>query len=285
VFSDYSKLSTVVYSLGDDKRKITALYIYVDILSQLDSYVHDTFFEEKRGNNNILVRKNGVNISATDYENLTKQVAMIFDFYQRYKSKLDMATKRDTLIAKNLEILNQKFKEYFLALENYESYKYNYDETRKTLLTLQTGNNTNIVFDTESVTQYLSSFQGADTRSMKLDFHTDPLSVSVSSYYINGNNFSFDLFPLSEYLMENIVLNGKNVNASYKLNLIEADWEEKQLNVGIGGDTYKYDFTYFFLNTFFTQQVQQTEIFQKETPQQEDKVIVVFKRDKLLGDK
>jgi len=180
--------------------------------------------------------------------------------------------------------LKQKFQEYFLALENYDAYVYNYDETKKNLLSLQTGESQDLVFNQNVVRTYLSQFQGASIEAMQLNFLENPIEAEVSNYYINGKNFSFDLYPLSEYLIDNIKIDGKNISTSYKLNLIEADWEEKKSNSSQQEDEKtKYDFSYFFSNTFFAQSDNTVEIFEIGETVEEDKVVVVFKRDKLLG--
>jgi hypothetical protein len=105
---------------------------------------------------------------------------------------------------------------------------------------------------------------------------------SVSGIFISGKPMTFDLLPLSDNKIENISIDGKKVNASYKLDIIESDWEERSRGSS-AEDRNRYDFSRFFINTFFTEVEQESEIFEISTPTQEvDKVILVFKRDRLL---
>lgn len=86
--------------------------------------------------------------------------------------------------------------------------------------------------------------------------------------------------------MKNIEIDGKTSRFIYKLSSIESDWKERSPG-GIGQET-AYNFSRFFLITFFptyTASPIEEYVSQEQNTQTEDKTEIVFKREKLLGDK
>jgi len=83
-------------------------------------------------------------------------------------------------------------------------------------------------------------------------------------------------------LITNITVNGDQKNFQYKLERIEQEWSEK-FDTAPEDDKQRYDFTRFFLNTFFQNVSDTGEIFVKDRDSlSEDKTKIVFKRDILL---
>lgn len=285
IFSQYTQLSSIIYDLWDTKRKVTGLYIYVDILSGFEKYLFSSFFESQRGKNNVLIRKKGMSIDINQLTQVRWSIEILFDYYQKNKKFLDSENKRDAFIWKNLDSLQSIFDEYFSALENYDSYIFNYDETKKNLLSLQTGQSESLVFNEESIREYLSQFQWVSLSEATIRIPEWSSFAEIENLFINGSQLSFHITPLSAHLIDSLVIDGKNVYSAYKLDNIELDWEEKKKNAS-DKDRIRYDFSYFFINTFFSNNQEVSEIFEiADTSSQEDPVTVVFKRDKLLGEK
>lgn len=281
----YITLSSIVYWNGGQTEAITLIYEYIDVLESVSDFLHYTFFEPERDKNGLLVRKTGASISNKNLTLLKKNITQIFDFYTQNNSYLDTSKQRDKFIARTYNSSMKEIPEYLFALENYENYVYTYDESKKNLLDLDTWilSNTKKTLSQDDFLSYMSQFKWVSVDGSQVEVFEN--YYRVSWVIINGTKFSFDMYPFSDYKIQNINMNDQKINGSYKLEVIKDDWKERSSWLS-SEQREKYDFALFFTNTFFSEDDRERELFEVETQTgNEDKVIVVFKRDRLLWKK
>ena len=85
--------------------------------------------------------------------------------------------------------------------------------------------------------------------------------------------------------LENIMIDNDNSRFVYKLDLIELEWEEKYKTAG-PDEKENYNFSRFFFIKFFSNDQKVVEEYiVTDTKENEDKIEIVFKRDRLLWTK
>ncbi len=284
VMESYIVLSETVYSERGESKILTLMYQYIDVLEGISVFLRNQFFAPDRSLQWLLQRKPLTKINNTTLSLLSKNINTILDFYRLNNNFLDIQKQRDQFIRSTYWELLQIFPEYILALEDYDTYEYTYDGAKKDLLELETGlATTSNTLSRQKFLQYMSQFKFLSIGSLDLKIQNN--TYSVSGVFISGKPATFDLLPLSDNKLENISIDGKKVNASYKLDIIESDWQERA-RWSSQEERNRYDFSRFFVNTFLAETEQESEIFEINTPTQGvDKVILVFKRDRLLWDK
>jgi len=111
-------------------------------------------------------KKNNISIIEKDINKMLK-------FYNDNIFYLDIINnKNDESINKSYQKLSKSFKEYFLALSDYEKYTSVYDTSKKELTenkTLKELNKTNYVFSINKAEKYLSQFNGILKNSAKIE--------------------------------------------------------------------------------------------------------------------
>ena len=281
----YIELNSIIYSWRGSQKAITLVYKYISVLESLEKFVEFSFFEVQRNQEGLLQKKKSTNITSGVLNLLSQNIAGIFDFYEVSKKFLDEQKQRDISIMNQYDSLSLILPEYIEALENYELYVYNYSEDRKSLLEIQTyGNTGEEILSRESFLGYMSKFKFVSLENLKLEIIEDSY-YKASDVFIQGNNFSFNISPFSDHKLDNIYIDGRPINSSYKLDVIQYEWDEKKKWL-LSDKKDIYEFSLFFLNTFFSTNQKDSEIFEVQTQTaQEDTVIVVFKRDKLLWEK
>jgi len=281
----YISLNSIIYSNRGDTKAITLIYKYISVLESIERFTWNWFFESERTKDNLLVKNTQESITWPILILLSGNTNSILDFYTDNKKFLDRSKQRDVFISEKYNALLELFPEYFSALENYESYVFNYDDVRKNLLDIATFNShENITLSKQNFLAYISRFKSLSLDSLKLDIIDDSY-YKVSWIFIEGKQFSFHLYPFQDNKIDTITINKAPINSSYKLDNIESEWKEK--TKWFSGNRWdEYDFSLFFSNTFLQQETTVSEIFEvSQTVDEEDKVIVVFKRDRLLGER
>lgn len=286
VMEDYIKLNNVIYDSTWDRRNVTGVYVHLDVLENLQDFMRNGLFRTDRWINGVLVKSKKFQLNSKEISLLDKNVNQLLDFYENNKQFISNQNQQEASLINQYNSLTSQFKEYFLALSDYESYIYNYDETKKSLFWIQTlwEKWEEILFSKESVQKYLGQFSSSSVSDMKILLKDN--YYEISNFMVDGKNFAFSLYPFNANKIDNITINNKKVSVSYKLDSVQLDWSERLKSVSDEEQRNKYDFSQFFKNTFSSTSSQQpVDIFeiQDNSSASQDKFIVVFKRDKLLG--
>ncbi len=264
-------------------QKITQIYSLWNILSGVERYTKRGYFLEDRNESRLLIPNNENSLWWGILVELRKSIEGVFWIYEENKNVLDANSKRDTSLQVKIEASKRLLDEYFLALESYERYEDLYDISKKNSLTLDTfWWNEDSSLSEKKAREYLSQFIWSSLTSTSIETLDD--YYRVEKYIISGREFSFNLYPESGNKMWNISIDGISQTTQYKLDFIESDWDEKQKSAPSENKD-QFEFSRFFLITFFNSWADEKEIFIRDVKQQEDKAEIVFKRDILLWDK
>jgi hypothetical protein len=249
--------------------RISRLFVLADIFKKIDLFLRSEYFLADRTLAGTLTLETTKKILA---ENVVAFRNNINDLYEIYEADVWFLNESNS---------REKIDEDFLALEKYEKYISQYDISKTSLLSLDTfSQNEDDNLSLDKVNSYLSKFIG-------ISFLNASISIEDNSYYhvenlnISGKVFSFDLYPAPEYKMSNIYADEIAKPIQYKLWNIEYDWGEKY-KVAIEEEKNLFDFSRFFLLTFFAKNDPSIEEYVTTTIVQEDKTEVVFKKDILL---
>jgi len=171
----------------------------------------------ERNEVNLLVLHPDHILSAQEMQAFQKQIERIMRIFEKDNDLLDSNNTRDASIQNDMSLAYENITEYMTALENYESYLSEYDISKKGLLDLSIyGTNDGIIISQQEAIKYLSQFVGVSLSSVQIEVK-DQYYYHISSLYIAGKSFSFDLFPLESYKIQNIVIDELKLNFAYKL--------------------------------------------------------------------
>ncbi len=281
LFEHYIQVADIAFASGGETQNITSLYIYSTMIQELANFLRKQAFLADTTTNNLLRIDTKNRISPQNITTLKRETDEIYTIYEKNKKYLDTLNARDRAISQNFSATQKRIDEYFLALENYELYTAQYDTTKKGILELDTFTSAEDDINTTTLQSYLSQFLWADTRSIDIT-RVDSQLYRVSNYIVQGKNFSFEILPYQSYKIQNISVNNEPLRYSYKLEIIESDWEEKW-KTATQDEKQNYEFSRFFLNTFFEKNTRRVEEYIVNKPTEaEDKSEIVFKRDKLV---
>jgi len=285
VMKDYISIDNIVYDSLDDKRTITGVYVHLAVLEKLEDFIRNGLFKKERLSNGVLEKNANFLINAREISLLQTNIESLLDFYSQNKKFLSEENQKDISLIKDYEWLGWKFVEYFSALSDYDTYIYNYDDSKSSLFGIETlwEKNNNIIISKENALKYLDQFSNISVGDLKIDVKED--YYEISDFIANGKNFSFSLYPFDNHKIDSIVINNKPVSFSYKLDIVKLDWDDRKQGARDQQEREKYDFSNFFSNTFSDASSWDTaEIFEinNDGSANQDKFIVVFKRDKLL---
>ena len=268
----------------DTKQRITTLYIYSDVLKEIDTFIREHYFLELRNDDELLVLNTINSISAADVLALDSELERIYDIYDKNKRFLTPQNARDQSISKDLSTSIERIREYFAALKNYESYENEYDISKRNLLSLTAfGSEIDTTMTEKKAREYLSQFEDVSIIDAKITIHKDYYDVSWA--YLWWKPFNFELYPEEGNKLKNLVINSIPSPYVYSLDPIENRWRE-QYETASKQEKNQYDFGKFFYITFLQSQSSTVEEFVvEESTWNEDKTEIVFKRDVLLGEK
>ena len=286
VMGDYVAVSQNIYDSDDEKRSITGMYVHLDVLKKLQDFMRTALFKNVRWENGVLIKSRKFEIDSIETNLLSENINTLLAFYNSNKKFLSIESQNDSALINSYNLLQSQFKEYFLALSDYENYLYNYDETKKSLFWIETlwQGSDNIVFSEWKALEYLRQFSQASLSDINITLRED--FYEVENFIVDWTNFSFSLYPYEANRIDDIIKNNEPIAVSYKLDSVEFDWNERSQSARDEEEENTYDFSRFFLNTFADPVVDNAqELFEldRNVNVNNDKFIVVFKRDKLLG--
>lgn len=305
IFSDYVNIANGFYSYSDEKIKRTWIFTYSKILNKFVWILEDKYFEKERNKNMLLEINKQENISIENILILEKNIDKIIKFYNDFKISLKPdINNKDKFVIKLYSNLEEKYREYFAALKNYEEYIVKYDKIKKELLNTKSINewNDTLILSESHAKEYLQKFNWvqlnyADIKVMDYNYCVSPTiensnlpvevpyCYKVSNMFVDSNNISFLLFPFEKNKIEEIVVENKIQAWSYKLDEIKNLLDEKMKTES--KDKEKYNFYNFLVNTFGQQIIVnnnniKNEINNSTNILEEDSVVKIFKRNKLL---
>ncbi|MFK7779918.1 MAG: hypothetical protein QM490_02120 [Candidatus Gracilibacteria bacterium] len=307
IFSDYVDIANAFYSNSDETIIRTGIFKYSKILNNFINILEDKYFLEERNKSMLLEINEKEKLSTTDILMLEENINKIIKFYNDFTNTLNPNTNnKDKFVIKLYSTLEEKYREYFSALKNYEEYTVKYDKIKKELLethTINEGGNT-LVLSYSHASEYLQKFNRVELRyasitvmdynyclspslvNSKLPLEV-PYCYKIDKLFIDSNNVSFLLFPFDKNKIDEIVVENKAEAGSYKLDEIKALLDEKMKTETKDKD--KYDFYNFLANTFGHQVINNNYTNQAVTQTsttilEEDSVVKIFKRNKLLGE-
>lgn len=267
--------------------RITWLYVYTQMLKDINIFMRDTYFLPERDIIGLLKIDIGSTYKVREMSNLSLQVSEIFNIFERNEKFLSETDQRDIGIKKDLNFNKKKLEEYFIALESYDLYVTKYDEVRQEIINVGTINGETEVdanLSNQEIQNYLSGFEWLNLSQSRITIINDRY-YSVDNVIISWKSFSFDIYPFDDYKLTNIRIDNITQSVQYKLANIE-----EQLASWVSSDSSEWSqeitFARFFINTFFRDNlgVQIEDYVPDEVRQTEDKTEIVFKRDKLLGE-
>ena len=279
----YIGLSSFAYE-NNSTGKISRIYDYNDVLRQLQFFMRDRYFWESRDSAGLLELDRSRWFSATALKQFKSQVTTISTYISDNIGILDVENERDFVIKRDIAVIEKAIIEYFAALQNYESYTAQYDRTKQGILSIDVvWSQDQSKLSLEKARSYISQFIWISLADSQIQFvensHYEFRNISIS-----WRKMDFDIYPFSGNRMQNIFIDGKQISFVYNLDNKQEEWKEL-LATSNKNEKDLYDFSRFFLITFFTQQPWKVveQFISNQSSQNEDKAEIVFKRDKLLN--
>ncbi|MCT4617345.1 MAG: hypothetical protein N4A38_04000 [Candidatus Gracilibacteria bacterium] len=273
--------------------KETYLYSYNSLLKKFSLEFYNNFFEEDRGESNLLVLKKYPDKDNEIYKKFRYLVYGGKGFgdnsdnsnsIYKYIEKRVALFKDDT-DKKSFDKLKNDFLEHIEAKDDYNIYETKYDKATKAGFETQViGSQVDYSLSKEKFEEYFSQFRGINYNLDNLVVDNENEKYSLSFVNINGKLVSFDLYPNQRNRIENFVVDGKEEKYAYKLDNIEVEWEQKKSEEEDYEKKQNYEFSLFFPNTFRQQRETHKDNYEKGTNIITDsRAQIVFKKDKLLG--
>lgn len=281
----------IIKIMWDDKRTLSQIYYNNEISKKMLDNFKEIYFTWDRDENKLLVLKEWVlnlNFTINQFNLMNSIFVNIDKFYKKNYSYLDTNNSTsDRLIDNSYKEINSTYDEYILAAKDYESYKLQYDETNKNVLSTKTvaDSNSEVLLNQTNFENYIKQFNSIDYSQMI--FKIVENHYEIKKIFISWIQIDFDLYPRELNRITKIYLNWEKIDVSYKLDNIEENYEEQYKNAVDEEEKEKYDFKNFFINTFINKQIIEKEYYENENKSEvlEDKAIIIIKKDKLLWDK
>lgn len=307
IFNNYINISTSFYLYGNNEIKRVWLFTNSKILNKFIKIINENYFVND-WKTELLKIKEWVIIKQKDILLLEKNINRIFTFFENNKIILnpDRSAKDRLLKTKIYPNLIKKYKEYFSALKNYEGYLATYDKSKKKLLTTNSINEwkTTIKLSLDSAKKYINSFawvQFNNTNMKIMDYKycleptkeneniklINPYCYKINNLIIDRQSSSLILYPFLQNKIDNIVIDWVAKPWTYKLDIIKAELNKKIKTAKTNKELFKFE--NFFINTFWRKlswnnsTTNENKVIKNNSIiEQEDPVIRIFKRNKLL---
>lgn len=280
----YNNLNININNIKNYEKSETLIIENSLVVDKLLSEIRKSFFEKDLTNIGLLVLLKGSEISSKNLISLNEVMNSIFSFY----------TSKKWLISQKNQIYNDiysqnivKYKHFYDALNNYPEYLIKYDKVSSNLLDTKTifENTTATILSKENLIWYLSSFDWMNFSNVGFEIVNNNY-YKINNLNINWEVFSFNLYPQEFNRISDIVKNWEKLTMSYELDNIKYDWDQKY-EQATQEEKDKYNFRKFFLNIFFnnTEVKKENFVLDDNPTDTEDRVVSIFKRDKLLWDR
>lgn len=282
---NYLNTSMIAYD-NTSTSQVTQIHNFNEVFNKLNLYIREHYFRKERNSNNLLVIHSKKTLTNTHLQELNDVVNIMRSFYRESEKYLDSAiNSRDKALSESWEDNINKVTEYYSALWNYTSYISEYDLVKKEALKLETYSEVQEEDLTKKdIIEYLSQFKGINMNYALIKV-IDNYYYEVKNVRLQGQKLDFEIFPYENYKIQSIVFDGEELSFQYKLETIESKWEENYRRASRDKKE-NYDFSRFFTNVFFAEKKSTAVDFVADNSEakEEDRAIIVLKRDKLLGE-
>ena len=305
LFNDYVWILSKYSDITDEKNNRTNVYKVKNILKKLWETIKSTYFENERNKSNLLIRKKEIESLETLNNIITNLNLFINPIINKFENNKD----NEILINEYLSNI-ETYKEYVIALEDYEKYKSKYDKDITALINWNVNFNNSTdsnITTNEELRKYLNWFFWLNTSNLKIekkDYNYCKNWESISNFnepgfimecfsvydiYLTKNlkPIPFLLFPFEENKIEiKVEINDTIKTKSFKLNIIEEWLEEKLKGSTNTEDIEKYDFKKFFVNNFSKEEIKiWNPIIETIKPKITEEKYIRFFKWNLLSDK
>lgn len=260
----------------------TNIVEFYDFYSETVKNIRNLFFKKDLSDKWLLV------LEKKDYskKSLIELNGLLKNVFKYYKDNEEFLSQKNKIVWMSYQRVLKNFEQYYLAISNYNEYIITYDKTTSNLFWADTiySQQQEQVLSKENLLNYLKKFIWFDLSNLKVKI-VDENYYQVSSVFINWVEFSFNLYPKRLNMLSNIKWDwlDKFRNSSYELDTLELEYEELAKS---WEKNQKFDFQYFFINTFFTNNSNNKVDFNNNTQDfSEDRIVTIFKRDRLFWSK
>jgi len=259
------------------------------LLNNILNFIRNKLFSKDR-ENWLLVSSNKYDLPEKVEEKFSNIIEEFFKLEKINKNKLQNDPKFRVLL-EDYDKLYEKFKEYFLALLNYEEYKTKYSKLDSQLDNYKVDVKENVLWK-EDIIKFLSQFKWADFSNTEILVTSNPNEFIVKNFWVNGWVVSFKINPEKSYLIYDLIIESdiknrkKYYGRMYSLEREQILWERNQ-KYAEDEEKDKYDFAYYFKNKFFDSYSIDTWDYEegnlRKWKKWDSESLRVFKRDKLLS--
>ena len=254
----YYELNWVVVdkSAKDSKDKLKETYLtnYKNLLEKFDKVIRYYYFEEDLSDNNLLVTKEWIN-------------KVLYSKFKDFFSDNLLSTVVDNkwLLKSNsvwVNELSDKFEEYFLALDDYPTYKNSFISNLPDPIWVSSESRFEMSY--QKLLSYMSQFENFSLAEKNVEINHNRKVYIVSWARTFWSDISFHLEPFIDHRISKIVIDWQPRPWFYELDIIRQDMLDRTTNGKEVSDEDK--FSKFFYNKFFADREikDDAEIFEVE---------------------
>lgn len=284
----YITINDILSNKSSSVKKLTIVYHYYLILEVSYLEIKDLYFQKDRDEKWLLLSKQYVDyFTKQEYNNwLKKHIEYIIDYY-KLNNKYFLNNVSDNNLKNNFDKIIKDFEELLFAVSDYQSYTARYDKVKWKILwvRLATDLDLDLSLSNEKFYHFIKIFNGINIDNINIYIKRD--YYQVSWIIVNWKKISFRLYPNKRNRITNIEIDWEIKPYTYDLDEIKSSWEWKNDNLSKKDKKDNYDFANFFVLTFKDTEekdIKKFDLKEKET-EEEDKFLVVFKKDILLWSK
>lgn len=258
---------------------------YSNILNLFLSDLRNNFFENDLDSDWLLVVNKNFSLNTTNLYKLRTLFNLIIWFTNSNK---ELLSNKNIIYLSYFSKFSQDFDKYYLAFSNFEEYTIRYNPKKSELFNSNTLANAQVdtSLSIDKLTKYLSYFNWVELNWLQANIVNGTYYL-VKNINISWENFSFELYPNEGYKLDKIKKWWSMYSQSYELADLKPVWDKYKELHSDDENPDKYDFKNFFTNTFFGSDWAPTakNFVSTDNSVKEDKLITIFKRDKLLWDR
>lgn len=267
----------VEYSYAwENVTEINGVYLQANLLKNINTFFLKNYFLPQRSIEKLLVLQNSNTFQREHLAVLKKLYEIFSNNYTSKASLFDLKDKKSEIVNREMSQELSIMNEYITAWNDYGYYSSSYDPQKQELYDLEDINQW-WLYSVSDIENFLEKFEGVPSiYAVEEDISWQ--FFQIHNLVISWKTFQFDIFPYEDFTIKNIFVNDEKIGFSYKLfsgDLKELFWENTSTISSLNSK--------FFLDTFFKKdEISEEEFFLKVQEFNEDKSIIVFKRETLL---
>ncbi len=226
----------------------------IELLEKIDKITRMTFFEEKRNKDKKLIlnlewKKLKNKKFLEEFKRTYKNINKIYSFINQNLNLI----QNNEIYTKKLVNFSNHFEEYNDAINSTTQYlqKSKSSDLKNSIVKEKNKKQEN---DINNIKKYLNNFVNLKiTTKTKINFEKNYFNINNLKLWFN-KKISFKIYPKESNFIDSIriVENNieKNIKTTFFLDDIKKEWDQKNKNNSNKTNKTKYDFKYFFINTF-----------------------------------